>query len=78
MEVARWAQLPEEISALHRRWITGRMWMPRRQFISGILPRERGDKVVYQKTLPNKQGTFDTGQQLTMNLDTTISFLFLS
>lgn len=46
-------------------------------FISGILPRERAGKVVYQKNLPNKQGTFDTGQQLTMDLETTISFLFL-
>lgn len=47
-------------------------------FISGILPQERADKVVDQKNLPNKQGTFDTGQQLTMDLETTISFLFLS
>lgn len=26
-EMARLALLPEEISASHRRWITGRMWM---------------------------------------------------
>lgn len=46
-------------------------------FISEILPWERADKVVYQKNLPDKQGTSDTGQQLTMDLETAISFLFL-
>lgn len=30
-------------------------------FISGILPQERADRVVYQKNLPNKQGTSDSG-----------------
>lgn len=75
-DMVRQALLPEEISASHRRRITGRMWMcdsSYQEFFSG---REQ-TRLFMGENLPEKQSTFDTGRQLSLVLEKAISFLSL-